>query len=45
VYKDLENKTVDVGGWGDVDEAYKIIKICSDRFDQIENKPEGIISL
>jgi hypothetical protein len=25
---------------GDVDEAYKIIKICSDRFDQIENKPE-----
>jgi inorganic pyrophosphatase len=35
---DLENKTVDVGGWGDVDEAYKIIKICSDRFDQIEKK-------
>jgi inorganic pyrophosphatase len=34
LYKDLENKTVDVGGWGDVDEAYKIIKICSDRFDQ-----------
>jgi inorganic pyrophosphatase len=27
VYKDLENKTVDVGGWGG-DEAYKIIKIC-----------------
>jgi inorganic pyrophosphatase len=45
VYKDLENKTVDVGGWGDVDEAYKIIKICSDRFDQIENKPEGIVFL
>jgi hypothetical protein len=22
VYKDLENKTVDVGGWGDVNEAY-----------------------
>jgi inorganic pyrophosphatase len=21
VYKDLENKTVDVGGWGNVDEA------------------------
>jgi inorganic pyrophosphatase len=45
VYKDLENKTVDVGGWGDVDEAYKIIKICSDRFDQIENKPEGLFSI
>jgi inorganic pyrophosphatase len=27
VYKDLENKTVDVGGWGDVNEAYEIIKI------------------
>jgi inorganic pyrophosphatase len=27
---------------GDVDEAYKIIKICSDRFDQIENKPEMV---
>jgi inorganic pyrophosphatase len=25
-YKDLENKTVDVGGWGDVNEAYAIIK-------------------
>jgi inorganic pyrophosphatase len=25
VYKDLENKTVDVG-WGDVNEAYEIIK-------------------
>jgi inorganic pyrophosphatase len=23
VYKDLENKTVDVGGWGDVNEATK----------------------
>jgi hypothetical protein len=28
VYKDLENKKVDVGGWGDdVNEAYKIKKI------------------
>jgi hypothetical protein len=24
--QDLENKTVDVGGWGNVDEAYDIIK-------------------
>jgi inorganic pyrophosphatase len=37
VYKDLENKTVDV--WGDVNEAYEIIKkLC---FNQIENKPAG----
>jgi inorganic pyrophosphatase len=27
LYKDLENKTVDVGGWGDVNEAYEIIKL------------------
>jgi inorganic pyrophosphatase len=26
VYKDLENKQVDVEGWGDVNEAYAIIK-------------------
>jgi inorganic pyrophosphatase len=36
-YKDLENKTVDVGGWGDVNEAYEIIKKCTERFNQIEN--------
>jgi inorganic pyrophosphatase len=45
VYKDLENKKVDVGGWGDVTEAYNIIKICTDRFNQIENKPEGLFSI
>jgi inorganic pyrophosphatase len=45
VYKDLENKTVDVGGWGNVDEAYEIIRICTERFDQIENKPEGLFSI
>jgi inorganic pyrophosphatase len=45
VYKDLENKTVDVGGWGDRDEAYKILKECIDRFDAIENKPEGLFSI
>mgnify|MGYP003650426033 CR=1 FL=1 len=45
VYKDLENKTVDVGGWGDVHEAYDIIRNCTERFDQIENKPEGLFSI
>jgi inorganic pyrophosphatase len=45
VYKDLENKKVDVGGWGDVNEAYNIIKICTERFNQIENKPEGLFSI
>ena len=45
VYKDLENKTVDVGGWGDVNEAYAIIKECTKRFNDIENKPEGLFSI
>jgi hypothetical protein len=27
VYKDLENKTVDVGGWGDVKKRTKSLKI------------------
>ena len=45
VYKDLENKQVDVEGWGDVNEARAIIKACTDRFDAIENKPEGLFSI
>lgn len=45
VYKDLENKTVDVGGWGDVKEAQQIIKACVDRFEALENKPEGLFSI
>jgi inorganic pyrophosphatase len=36
VYKDLENKTVDVGGW-DVNEV-RNHKNCTERFNQIENK-------
>ena len=45
VYKDLENKKVDVEGWGDVNEARNIIKECVDRFNAIENKPEGLFSI
>lgn len=45
VYKDLEQKIVDVEGWGDVTEAFSIIKECTDRFNQIENKPEGLFSI
>jgi inorganic pyrophosphatase len=45
VYKDLENKTVDVGGWGDVNEAYRILQECIDRFDAIPNKAEGLFSI
>lgn len=32
VYKDLEEKKVDVGGWGDVHEAKKIVDACRERF-------------
>ena len=32
VYKDLEEKKVDVGGWGDVNEAKDIVAKCVDRF-------------
>ena len=45
VYKDLENKKVDVGGWGDVNEAREIISLCVNRFQEIENKPEGLFGI
>ncbi|MEL6917057.1 MAG: inorganic diphosphatase [Bacteroidota bacterium] len=32
VYKDLEKKKVDVGGWGDVQEAKEIVAKCIARF-------------
>jgi len=33
VYKDLEEKKVDVGGWGDVHEAKAIIQKCIERYE------------
>jgi inorganic pyrophosphatase len=45
VYKDLENKVVDVEGWGDVEEAFSIIQECTERFEQIPNKPKGLFSI
>ena len=38
VYKDLEKKKVDVGGWGDSAEAIKIYHQCVKRYDQSEHK-------
>ncbi len=38
VYKDLEKKKVDVGGWADVDEAYSIYEKCKDRYENSEHK-------
>ncbi len=45
VYKDLEQKRVDVEGWGDVNEAIDIIEKCINRFANIENKPDGLFSI
>ena len=45
VYKDLEKKKVDVGGWGDLAEAKEIIKTCIQRFENLENKPKGLFSI
>ena len=45
VYKDLENKKVDVEGWGDVNEAKEILVKCTNRFNEIPNKPDGLFSI
>ena len=41
VYKDLEEKKVDVGGWGDADEAYEILDKCIARYQESEHKEKG----
>ena len=38
VYKDLEEKKVDTGGWGDAKEAIKIYHECVKRYDESEHK-------
>lgn len=38
VYKDLEEKKVDVGGWGDVNEAYDIVYNCTERYELSDHK-------
>ena len=45
VYKDLEKKKVDVGGWGNAEVAKKLIKASVERFDQLQDKPVGLFSL
>ncbi|MBV7269508.1 inorganic diphosphatase [Winogradskyella luteola] len=41
VYKDLEKKKVDVGGWGDAAEAVRIFDKCIDRYNNSEHKING----
>lgn len=45
VYKDLEKKKVDVGGWGNAEKARDIIKACVKRFDELEDRPKGLFSI
>ena len=41
VYKDLEKKKVDVGGFGDAKEAYDILNKCIERYDNSIHKAQG----
>lgn len=41
VYKDLEKKRVDVGGWGDASEAYEILNKCINRYQTSDHKTNG----
>jgi inorganic pyrophosphatase len=45
VYKDLENKIVDVGGWGNLEEALFIIEECTKRYNDIPNKPADLFDI
>ena len=45
VYKDLEEKKVDVGGWGNVDEAYKIVHDCLERYELSEHKKKRTFTI
>ena len=41
VYKDVEKKRVDVGGWGDAKEARDIYTACVARYEESEHKTNG----
>ena len=45
VYKDLEKKKVDVGGWGDAEEAYEIIDKCVERYENSEHKKNRMFTI
>ena len=45
VYKDLEEKKVDVGGWGNAEEAVKIYEECVKRYDQSEHKKKRTFTI
>ncbi|WP_159021801.1 inorganic diphosphatase [Formosa sp. L2A11] len=41
VYKDLEKKKVDTGGWSDAEAAVKVYHECVDRYNNSEHKAKG----
>ena len=41
VYKDLEKKKVDVGGWGNAQEASEILAKCIQRYEESDHKKNG----
>jgi inorganic pyrophosphatase len=41
VYKDLEEKKVDVGGWGNAKEAIQIVRESIERYETSEHKHKG----
>jgi len=45
VYKDLEEKKVDVGGWGNAKEAVNIYDECVKRYDQSEHKKKRTFTI
>lgn len=45
VYKDLEEKKVDVGGWGNAQEAVKIYDECVKRYDESEHKKKRTFTI
>lgn len=45
VYKDLENKTVDVQGWGDVNEAVSMLQDSIDRFEALTDEKKAEYSI
>ena len=45
VYKDLEEKKVDVGGWGNAEEAQKIYLKCVERYDESEHKKKRTFTI
>jgi len=45
VYKDLEEKNVDVGVWGDAQEAIEIYEKCVERYEQSDHKKKRTFTI